>query len=89
MADNFAYEVTGNGLFGVIDLNTGVFTSFGSTGLTLAGLGSYGGVIYGAPDHGNTLYTVNTSTGALTAIGVGNIGGATRFSARPRLVSTR
>jgi hypothetical protein len=75
MADNFAYEVTGNGLFGVIDLNTGVFTSFGSTGLTLAGLGSYGGVIYGAPDHGNTLYTVNTSTGALTAIGVGNIGG--------------
>jgi hypothetical protein len=50
MADNFAYEVTGPGsdLFGVIDLNTGVFTSVGSTGLTLAGLGSYGGVIYGA-----------------------------------------
>jgi hypothetical protein len=75
MADNFAYEVTGNGLFGVIDLNTGVFTSFGSTGLTLAGLGSYGGIIYGAPDHGTMLYTVNTSTGALTAIGAGSIGG--------------
>jgi hypothetical protein len=40
MADNFAYEVTGNDLFGVVDLNTGVFTSVGSTGLTLAGLGS-------------------------------------------------
>ena len=77
MADVFAYEITGPGsdLFGVIDLNTGVFTSLGDTGQTLAGLGSYGGVIYGAPDHGNTLYTVNTSTGALTAIGAGNIGG--------------
>ena len=74
MADNFAYEVTGNGLFGVVDLNTGVFTSVGSTGLRLAGLGSYGGVIYAGDDHGNTLYRVDTSTGALTAVGTGNIG---------------
>lgn len=76
MADNFAYEVTGPGsdLFGVIDLNTGVFTSLGDTGLTLAGLGSYGGVIYGGGYHGNTLYSINASTAALTAIGTGNIG---------------
>jgi large repetitive protein len=73
MADNFAYEVTGNALFGVVDLNTGVFKSVGSTGQTLAGLGNYGGIIYGGAYHGSTLYSVNTSTGALTAIGTGNI----------------
>ena len=73
MADNFAYEATGNDLFGIVDLNTGVFTSVGSTGQTLAGLGSYGGIIYGAVQGDNTLYSVNTSTGALTAIGTGNI----------------
>jgi len=41
MADPFAYEITGPGsdLFGVIDLNTGVFTSLGDMGQTLAGLG--------------------------------------------------
>jgi YVTN family beta-propeller protein len=73
--DNFAYEMTGpaGDLFGIVDLNTGVFTSVGSTGLTLAGLGSYGGIIYGAAYRGSTLYSVNTSTGALTAIGTGNI----------------
>ena len=77
MADNFAYEITGPGsdLFGVVDLNTGVFTSLGSMGVTLAGLGSYGGVIYGGVDRGNTLYSINTSNGVLTAVGTGNIGG--------------
>jgi hypothetical protein len=42
MADVFAYEVTGprSDLFGVIDLDTGMFTSLGNTGLTLAELGS-------------------------------------------------
>ena len=42
MADNSAYEATGNDLFGIVDLNIGVFTSVGSTGLRLVGL-SYGG----------------------------------------------
>jgi len=32
-------------------------------------------VIYGGADHGNTLYSINTSNGALTAVGTGNIGG--------------
>jgi hypothetical protein len=51
-----------------------IFTP-GSTGLTLAGLGSYGGVIYGAAYRGSTLYSINinTSTGPLTTIGTGNI----------------
>ena len=75
MADVFAYEATGPGdEFGVIDLTTGVFTPLSNMGLTLAGLGSYGGVIYGGAYHGNTLYSINTSIGALTAIGTGNIG---------------
>jgi hypothetical protein len=73
MADSFAYESTGNDLFGIVDLNTGVFTPVGSTGPRLVGLGSYGGIIYGAVQGDNTLYSVNTSTGALTAIGTGNI----------------
>ena len=75
MADAFAYEATGpDDLFGVIDLNTGAFTSLGTTGLTLAGLGSYNGRIYSGAYHGNTLYSIDTSTGALTAIGTGDIG---------------
>jgi hypothetical protein len=73
VTDNFAYEVTENDLFGIVDLNTGVFTPVGSTGLRLVGLGSYGGIIYGGVDGESTLYSVNTSTGALTTIGTGNI----------------
>src|SRR5262245_7031369 len=75
MTDAYAYEITGLGsnLFGVIDLNTGVFTSVGSMGLTLAGLGTYDGVIYGGAYAGNTLYSVNTSTGALTPIGTSSV----------------
>jgi hypothetical protein len=75
--DVLVYEATGIGSdqFGVLDLNTGVFTSRGGMGLTLAGLGEYGGQIYGGSYHGNTLYSVNTTTGALTDIGTGNVGG--------------
>src|SRR3954451_20107511 len=75
MADVLGYEATGQpeDEFGVIDLTTGVFTPLSNTGLTLAGLGSYGGVIYAGAYHGNTLYSINTSTGALTAIGTGNV----------------
>ena len=48
MADVFAYEATGPGNeFGIIDLTTGVFTPLSNMGLTLAGLGSYGGAIIG------------------------------------------
>jgi hypothetical protein len=73
-ADSFAYEVTGIGTeFGIVDLNTGVFTPVGNMGQTLAGLGTAGGVIYGVDYHGDTLYSVNTSTGALTTIGTGAV----------------
>ena len=49
----------------MVDLTTGVFTPHGDMGLTLAGLGTYGGVIYGGAYGGHTLYSINTSTGAL------------------------
>jgi hypothetical protein len=75
MADVFAYEATGleSHRFGLVDLTTRAFTSRGDMGQTLAGLGSYGGFIYGGGYRGSTRYSVNTSTGALTAIGTGNI----------------
>jgi hypothetical protein len=73
--DQFAYAITGPGsdLFGLIDLNTGLFMSRGPMGQTLAGLGSYNGLIYGGAYHGNTLYRIDTTTGALVPIGTGNL----------------
>jgi hypothetical protein len=66
-ADDFAYEATNYSfslprvpLFGVVDLNTGLFTPAGSMSDTLAGLGRYGGTIYGCSYRGDTLYSINT-----------------------------
>jgi len=73
MADNFAYEATGSDDFGKIDLNTGVYTQIGNMGSLLSGLGVAGGVIYGGIDLGSTLYSVNPTSGALTAIGSGSM----------------
>ena len=75
MTDVFAYEATGLGshLFGVVDLTTGVFTPHGDMGQTLNGIGTYNGVVYGGLRFGDVLYRINTSTGALTAVGSGNI----------------
>jgi hypothetical protein len=42
-------------------------------GLTLAGLGTLGGAIYGGSYQGDTLYSINTLTGSLTAVGTGNL----------------
>jgi hypothetical protein len=71
----FAYEATGLGshLFGVVDLTTGAFTPRGDMGQTLNGIGSYNGVVYGGLRFGDVLYRINTSTGALTEVGTGNI----------------
>jgi hypothetical protein len=72
-ADSLAYLVTGSSQFGTVDLNTGVFTQLGSTGLLLSGLGVAGGNMYGGVESGSTLYRVNPATGALTAAGTGSI----------------
>jgi len=73
MADNYAYEATNSEDFGIIDLNTGVYTQIGHMGQLLRGLGVANGVIYGGVDLGNTLYSVNPTSGALTAVGSGSM----------------
>src|SRR5262249_15418771 len=71
-ADAFAYATTGDDQFGVVDLNTGVFSEIGNMGVLLTGLGvGPGGVLYGGGHSSGTLYSVNPSTGALTTIGSG------------------
>src|SRR6266853_428040 len=76
--DDFAYAVTVSGRFGIIDLNTGVFSPLGNTGQRLAGLGMFGGKLYGAAYLGvsygtanaqGTLYLIDQASGSLTAIG--------------------
>ena len=63
-----AYMSTSNlGDFGVIDLNTGVFSKLGNSGQTLAGLGVATGALYGT-SQGN-VYTMNQTNGALTQVG--------------------
>jgi hypothetical protein len=73
LADISAYEEVGNTSFGTLDLNTGVYTQIGVSGLLLSGLGEVNGVVYGGAEESNVLYSVNTSTGALTAIGTNNV----------------
>jgi hypothetical protein len=70
-SDVSAYMITTNEDFGTIDLNTGAFTSVGAESIALAGLGEIGSTLYTA-DYAagtGTLYTVNTSSGALTQQG--------------------
>lgn len=69
-ADALAYGATGGDLFGVLDLNTGVFTELGNMGQRLSGLGVAGGVLYGSgyPYTSPNLYSVNLTNGALTAV---------------------
>jgi hypothetical protein len=73
-ADNNAYVEGEDGPFGTIDLNTGVFTSLGSTTLGsttefLSGLGVDNGKLYGADFGSGTLYLVNPANGSLTTVG--------------------
>ncbi len=70
--DNQAFMGTVNGSFGVLDLNTGVFTLDGNSGLTLAGMAVQDGMLYGSSYHvsgSGTLYMINPANGAVTAIG--------------------
>ena len=69
-ADDLAYTATGgaSSSFGVIDLNTGVYTQTSLESQQLTGLAVLGGQLYGAAWDGKTLYSINTTTGALTAL---------------------
>ncbi len=72
-ADDLAYMATGSDNFGVLDLDDGEYTQIGNMGQLLSGLGVAGGTIYGGVEGGDTLYSVNTTTGALTDVGTGDI----------------
>lgn len=66
-SDHYAYEVTSTAQFGVVDLDTGVFTQISTLATTIGGLGVAQGSLYGM--HGNMLYRINPGTGRLTAVG--------------------
>lgn len=70
-ADTIAYAGSDTGAFGTLDLNTGVFTSAGNSGQTLSGLAVANSTLFAASYHtaNGTLYSVNPSDGAVTAIG--------------------
>jgi hypothetical protein len=69
-----AYEISGAGEFGTIDLGTGVITPIGSSGVNVEGLGVYGPSIFAAKIGGddsnaNALYRVNPVDGSITFVG--------------------
>lgn len=74
-ADNMAFMGTVNGDFGTIDLNTGVFTHLGSSGVTLAGMAVANGTLFGSSYHTSTgsLYTINPANGAVTVVGTNSL----------------
>lgn len=67
---NTLYAVTLTGLFGTIDMATGVFNLLSSPFTTLNSL-AFGpnGELYAASDVNDELYTVDPGTGALTSLG--------------------
>jgi ribosomal protein L6P/L9E len=78
MADVFAYEATvgpsnSGGTFGVLDLNTGVFTPRGQMQNTVVGLGTYGGLLYGAQypyvSDDDLVFTIDPLNGSQTIAG--------------------
>ena len=74
-ADNVAYMGTVSGDFGTIDLNTGVFTLLGNSGVTLAGMAVANKTLYGTSYHTSTgvLYSINPANGSPTVIGTSSL----------------
>jgi hypothetical protein len=67
-ADTTVYGAASSGGFGTIDLNTGVFSSVGNLTFEPAGLGEVGSTVYTTGYGSDTLYSVNTTTGAASLI---------------------
>jgi hypothetical protein len=74
-ADNIAFMGTVSGEFGTIDLNTGVFTLLGNSGVTLAGMAVANATLYGSSYHTSTgiLYSINPTNGSLATIGTSSL----------------
>jgi hypothetical protein len=72
-ADTVVFDGTDSGVFGRLDLNTGVFTQTATlTGITPAGLAEVGSTLYTADYPGTAFYRLNPISGAVTQIS--NIG---------------
>jgi hypothetical protein len=68
--DSYAYMASPTADFGIVDLDTGVFTLCGNSGLILAGLGlGADGTIYTAASDGFGYYSVDPRNGKLTSAG--------------------
>jgi len=70
-ADIIAYAATANGDFGTLDLNSGVYSSIGPSGVvSIVGMGAIGSTLYGVDNNsaGAGFYSINTSTGGATFI---------------------
>jgi len=74
-ADNIAFMGTVTGEFGTIDLNTGVFTLLGNSGVTLAGMAVANHTLDGSSYHTSTgvLYSINPANGSPTVIGTSSL----------------
>ncbi len=70
-ADTLAYVESSSGNFGSMDLDTGAFTALGTPPYTVRGLGTLNGTLYAASTAlaRGTLFTLNPTTGSLTAVG--------------------
>lgn len=74
-ADNIAFMGTITGEFGTVDLNTGVFTLLGNSGVTLAGMAVANHTLYGSSYHTSTgvLYSIDPTNGSPTVIGTSSL----------------
>jgi hypothetical protein len=73
-ADDIAYMGVNGGAFGTIDLDTGVFTSLGASGQTLAGMAVENGKLFGSSYHTTgDLFTINPADGSLTSVGTSSL----------------
>ena len=71
LADNLAYMSDPFGNFGTVDLNTGVFSPLGNSGVSFTGMAVENGTLYGSSYNGllSTLYTINPANGSATVVG--------------------
>jgi uncharacterized repeat protein (TIGR03803 family) len=65
------YAMTQSGLFGTLNVSTGVFTQLSNPGFEAAGLAGFGTNLFVTNYPGNTLSEINPTTGALVNIGNG------------------
>ena len=75
-SDSLVFAENASNIFGTVDLNTGAFTEIANnSSQNLAGFGVINAILYAVNYNvaNGTLYRVNTTTGALTAIGSSTI----------------